>query len=348
MKKLNYLLLGLAGLTMASCSNDDLSAPVSEREGNYHVTVKLPADMATRAVGDHQFGAGYEATVLHYALYDIDGGGQLYVYDKTTSFPTDALETTVDFNLVSGKSYAIVFFAQSEMSENNGAYKFNGREKMFTVDYDAMATTYNQDYYDCFYQVYETGVIGNQGQNETITLYRPVAQVNWGTNDLGDPVVTNDGAYGSQANLLVSKVQTTAYEMFNFFGLNEAEEIVGNVEGTPSNVTFAPLYRPQNEVFPVEGYEYISMQYILVPRDQELINLTMTVSNAGWGGNLNPNENAITSETIEVVNAPVQANFRTNIFGTLLTDKYQYTVVKDPNWFTPDYDIDLDFGMEQP
>ena len=340
MKKLNYLLLGAAGLLMASCANDDLSAPGSEREGNYHVTVKLPADMATRADEKNPFGAGYEATVLHYALYDADNG-QLFVYEDVENFPSNALETTVDFNLVSGKSYYIVFFAQSQTSEDNQAYKFNAPEKYFTVNYDAMADTYNQDYYDCFYQVYETGVIGNNAQDETITLYRPVAQVNWGTNDLDDPTVTDQGAYGEDAKFLVSQVKTTAYDMFDFFGTNEAGEMVGNVYASSvDDVTLNYLPRPAaSEVFPVEDYDYVSMQYLLVPRDQELINLTMTVSNQGYGDNLNPNK--VTTDDIEVTNAPVQANYRTNIYGTLLTDKYQYTVVKDPNWFKPDYDINL-------
>lgn len=332
MKKLNYLLLGAAALAMASCSQEELTSPASD--GNLSVTVTLPdGALATRSFGD-----GFTANNLHYAVYDANNNYAL-VDDGFTNFPADQLETTVKFNLANGKSYYIAFFAQSAESQQNGAYTFNAADHMVYADYSKMNSNYNQDLYDCFFQVYTTGVIGVDSQDATITLYRPVCQVNWGTDDLDAKVVTDAGAYGTGAKYLVSQVTTKAYTNFDMLAMNDNDEVVGDVEGATSDVTLAYLPRPASgETFPVEDYEYVSMQYLLAPKASTLYDLTLTVSNQD-----NPDVATPTTQEVKVNSAPVQANYRTNIYGSLLTDELNYKVVKDPNWNEPDYDIILNW-----
>ena len=81
MKKLNYLLLGLAGLTMASCSQDDILEVVAD--GNYQVTINLPANATTRAIGDN----AYAASFLNYAIFDMN---DTFIEKGTANFPENS------------------------------------------------------------------------------------------------------------------------------------------------------------------------------------------------------------------------------------------------------------------
>lgn len=335
MKHLNYLLLGAAGLLMASCSqNDEAVAPKGET--NFQVTVNLPELAGTRAFGD-----GYTANNLHYAVYDADNNNA-YITEGTAQFPADELWTTVDFQLAYGKSYVIVFFAQSAQSETNKAYRFSGTDHYVYVDYTQMASDYNQDYYDCFFQAYETGMLTNESRSATITLYRPVAQVNWGVSDIDAQMVTDTGAYGADAKYLVSELRGQAYTIFDMLLTNDDDEVVGGPIGAAKDITLAYLPRPVGEDFPYEpdNYEYLSMQYLLVPAESSTLDLTLRISNQGTTANPN-NDAAPRYVDVVVNNTPVQANYRTNIFGSLLTGDLNFKIVKEPTFNEPDNDVQL-------
>ena len=331
MKKFNYLLLGAAGLLMASCSqNNDVEVP-QPQEGTYRITVNVPELAGTRSFGD-----GFTANNLHYAVYDADNNNR-FVSEGFTNFPTDQLWTTVDFQLAYGKNYVIVFFAQSAVSEANKAYSFNAEDHYVYVDYAKMAD-YNQDYYDCFFRAYETGMLTNETQDATITLYRPVAQVNWGVSDMQAEMVTHSGAYGENAQYLVSKVSTETYTIFDMLFTNDDDEVVGGPVGALKEISLPLMARPTGEAFPYEPtqYEYVSMSYLLVPAESSTLDLTLTVSNE-------PNPDAETrTMNVVVPNAPVQANYRTNIFGDLLTGDLNFKIVKDPI-FQGNYDVEVDY-----
>ena len=152
-----------------------------------------------------------------------------------------------------------------------------------------------------------------------MTLKRPVAQVNWGTSDLAEPVVVDPNAYGADAANLVSEVSTKAYTTFDMFS--------GDVTGESEEVTLPYLARPADEEnFPVQSdkYAYVSMQYLLVPAASSVIDITLKTANSTTA--VKP------LSTVAVTNVPVQANYRTNIYGALLTNPNYFTVTKDENW----------------
>ncbi|MBQ7942044.1 MAG: hypothetical protein IJ328_06530, partial [Muribaculaceae bacterium] len=70
-----------------------------------------------------------------------------------------------------------------------------------------------------------------------------------------------------------------------------------------------------------ENYKYLATAYVLVPGGdtQQLSDLTMEIKTG-------LNENI----TLNVPNAPVQRNYRTNVLGNLLTNQAEFTVVVDP------------------
>ena len=97
MKKIYYLLLGAAALTMASCSQDEIVNNGVD-DGLYHITVRLPDNVGTRA-----FGSGTTADNLYMAVYDADNDNALIYEDLTLTFG-GSLTTEVGLTLVKAKA----------------------------------------------------------------------------------------------------------------------------------------------------------------------------------------------------------------------------------------------------
>ncbi|MCM1503570.1 MAG: hypothetical protein NC127_00030 [Muribaculum sp.] len=314
MKKTLYFFAATAMLaTMASCSNEEIVNPVEGTDGNVVFSVALPS----QAYGSRAFADGKSADRLDYAVYDASSGN--LVSTGNTSF-NNSLQTTVSLSLANGKSYNIAFFASNNGSDG-GAYTFNADQKTVSVDYTKM-TTYNSSDYDAFYNVTNTGTITGP-LNQEVTLKRPLAQINWGTRDLAEAAVTAADMYGADAANLVTKV--TVKEVYTGFNLLD-----GKMVGDATDITFSSLARPDasQETFPVKPttYKYLSMNYVLVPSTQSLVEAELTPSNGTKD-----------FQSVKVTNLPVQANYRTNIYGALLTNPTDFTVTKDNEYETPDY-----------
>ena len=315
MKKYLYF-AGAALLGLASCSQEDIR-PV-ENEGNVHLTVSLPGNQfATRAFSD-----GYTALDLAYAVYDADTGN--FVSEGTATFPADKLSTTINLQLANGRAYNVAFFAYDK---SQSVYTIDWADKKtISVDYSKM-TDYNATDYDSFYKLEPIEKVTGPVE-KTITLTRPLAQINWGTNDLAHPGVTAVDAYDKNAAKLVSSV--TIKNVYNAFTVLD-----GKVAGDAVDVTFSNRARPDKtkETFPVEAdaadpaYEYLSMQYVLVDAGQNtLVEATLTPART--------EATAFTGTPVVVANLPVQRNFRTNIYGSLLTSPADFTIIKEPNYPT--------------
>lgn len=335
MKKLNYLILGLAGLTLASCSQDDDLFNNSKGDGNVNFTVRMPSTVGTRAMND-----GLTADDLYIAVYDASDNS-LVLTDQVKF--GNSLETNVSLNLALKKQYIISFFAQSPESATDQVYNFNADDKTLTVDYTKMNNAGNlADYYDCFIQKYETPVIGDQVIDETITLYRPISQINWATNDYGQSAVKK--AFGDNAQYLTATLTTKAYDTWDLLTNDVTGDLI-DVE-IPTNVETGftpPLNSETNapDVLPITGttgtYQYVAMMYLMSPRVEPTVyDLNLNVSNNGGG-----NTAEVIQHDLVVSAAPVQANFQTNIYGSLLTDNVNFNVIKEDKWYTPSFDIAL-------
>lgn len=337
MKKINYLLMGGAvALTMASCSQDELLKDRVD-DGRYHITVKLPMEVATRSLGD-----GLTADNLYMAVYDADNGNALIYDDLTLNFGGE-ISTEVALTLAKGKSYNIAFFALSPTAADDKVYNFDSTNGQITVKYENMKSDPNiQDAYDCFFKLHSIQNFSGTTQSQEVLLNRPVAQINWGTNDLDpltNPAITNN--FGDDGEYILSGLTTKAYNTYDFFtGAVAGQDTYGDVVttgGADNNglveVALPRFAAPIDESFPVDGYKYVAMQYLLAPQSEYLYNLTLNIGN---GGNTSA---AHIEDVVNVDNAPVQANYRTNIYGSLLSEDVIITVTKDKVWGDPDYDV---------
>ena len=279
-----------------SCENElDLGTNAGE---NAQVTFSVGTpEIATRAYSD-----GQTATVLQYAVYDAEGN------ELTDLTVTDAEihgSTTVNLQLTTGNTYSVIFWAAAE----NAPYTVDFGAKTMTVDYDEAVS--NDETRDAFYKYHTFTVKG--AQTETIELKRPFAQLNIGTADYAASTSAGYTPAYSYVKVPVSKV------------LNLVD---GSVD-TAADVEFALAAIPQGETFPVSGYDYLSMNYLLVPADKEVVDLTFGYSES----------NTTVEKTRTVGSVPVQRNYRTNIYGQLLTSDVDINVE-----IKPEYDDDDKYG----
>ena len=299
-KKINFALASMValGMTMTSCSSDE---PMMNEGGNVSFTVELPETIGSRAYSD-----GLTATNLHYYVYDEDNGSVYLQGTSGTATFTDR-KAEVNLNLVSGKSYSIVFWADAP---DNNIYSYNTSTKEVTVSYVNMAA---QDENRDAFCVYEGTFKVTGPINKTITLTRPLAQINVGTSDLAK-------AQASGINL--TKTGMKVKGVYNT--LNVA---TGEVSGD-ADVTYTQAALPTGETFPVGGYNYLAMNYVLVGAEKSTVDVTMTSDN-----DQNPE--------LTFAAVPVQRNYRTNIYGALLTDPANFNVIIDKEYEEPDYSYSL-------
>ena len=261
---------------------------------------KVTFSVNTPEIATRAYSDGMTATVLQYAVYD-ENGKELTALTKTDA--TINGSTTVELQLTTGNTYSVIFWAAAE----DAPYAVDFAEKTMTVNYDNAVS--NDEARDAFYKYHTFTVTG--AQTETIELKRPFAQLNIGTADY--TASTNAGYTPTQSSVTVP-VYTT---------LNLAS---GDVDGQVTK-TFALANIKKDETFPVAGNEYLAMNYLLVASDKEVVDVEFTYTNGA------------DAKTRTVGSVPVQRNYRTNIYGNLLTSQVDIKVEIVPEYEEPDYSI---------
>ena len=296
MKKL--LLVLAAAFAMVACQTD--LNEVNVAGGEVDVTFEVGAP-AARAYSD-----GTTATVLQYAVYE----GETELEDLTVTDGEIHGSTTVSFKLVTGNTYTVIFWAAAE----DAPYTVDFANKTMTVNYSNVLS--NNEELDAFYAKHTFTVTG--AQTETVYLKRPFAQVNIGTNDYA--AAKSAGYEPEYSYVKVSNI----YSTLNLW------------DGTASNegeVTYKYAHTPVGETFPVAGYEYLAMNYLLVRADKEVVDIEF-----GYG------ESSTAAEKTRIVGSvPVQRNYRTNIYGQLLTSDVDVNVVIVPEYNEPAHTADALF-----
>lgn len=281
----------------ASCENE------IEHSTNVGEAAQVTFCVGTPEIATRAFSDGQTATVLQYAVYDASGN------ELTDLTVTDAEihgSATVNLQLTTGDTYSVIFWAAAE----NAPYTVDLSAKTMTVDYTNAVS--NDENRDAFYKYHTFTVSG--AQTETIELKRPFAQLNIGTNDYTASKKAGYAPAYSYVKVPVSKV------------LNLVD---GTVDAAAA-VEFALAAIPSGETFPVSGYEYLSMNYLLVAADKEVVDVTF-----GYSEN-----NTSVEKTRTVGSVPVQRNHRTNIYGQLLTSDVDINVNIESDYDEPSYVAD--------
>ena len=279
-----------------SCSNDDFDSPQNGSEAVVSLTAQLPEGLQSRA-----FGNGTTANTLSYAVYMQNGEG----WTLTNTIKDNEainMSKTINLRLTNGKTYQIVFWADADES----IYTTNWNDRKIEANYDGVVSS--NEKLDAFFAVETITVNGASSNN--VELTRPFAQLNIGTNDLA--ASANAGCSVSQASVTVKTFNTLNFD--------------GNVLGEET-VTFGLANLPgTSETFPVDGYDYLAMNYVLMPASKEIRDVTIAYDNEG-----------VPARTF--ANVPLQRNYRTNIYGALLTSMNDFNVTINPDFEDPDYNI---------
>ena len=308
MKKINYLsmfaLTASAAMLLPSCSNDDID--IQTGDATVTLTATLPASLQTRAFGDGTTAKNLQMVVCEAGDSGIKGGN-LAVFDDgtktvyTTAFAGNSLTTNVPVKLVTGKTYAVICWSDAGAAS---PYTFNATDHSVDAKYEGFTTS--DENLDAFY-AYQTFTVEGDG-TQTIQLRRPFAQLNIGTDDLAAAKAAGFTAATAEVTVSVS---------------DHLDLVTGEVN-KPKPIAFAAKALPEGETFPTSAgtsYDYLAMNYVLTGADKSLVDVNLTVTGNG----------APISHTFNTV--PVQRNYRTNIYGSILTNAVNVQVE-----IVPDFD----------
>lgn len=299
MKKVLYLsAIALTSLIATSCASEEV-APV-DNDGMTTLTVKLPADMASRA-----FNSGTQAKNLYVAIYEADGSGKCLFSNfggttgvngmEVTNFNGTDLTTTIKVSLVKNKTYDIYCWAQSYTMDNASPYQWDENKKSISVTYPSKMTNYDEGR-DAFYgklTSFQSGVTANH----SIILKRPFAQINVGTNDLQ----AYKYASGNNAPVfgMTVKGAATSVNLDTDAVSGSADAVIATAAS--STTTFEAS---------VTGLSYLAMGYVLP--GESLMEVDLNVDGD--------------ADFATYTSVPSQMNYRTNIYGALLTNPEVFNV----------------------
>ncbi len=302
---LSTFTIAAAALLVTSCNDEMDNGLKTGDEGTVTFTAQLPSEMGTRAFAD-----GLTAKHLQYAVYEAGQSTPLKVFGDETTVVGEAemnnLKQTVSLKLTTGKTYDVIFWAADNSAKK--PYTFDPLTQTVKIKYTNVYS--NNDICDAFFKKETITVSGNQ--NVDVKLTRPFAQVNIGTDDF-------DAATIAGLNLTQTQVKATAGDILNL--------ATGKMEGTEATRTFKMKAIPTADdgAFPVAGYKYLLMAYIPISDTKETVDMTF-----GYNGK---------STFRSFTNVPLQRNYRTNIYGSLLTNTTDFNVVIEPAFATTNYNL---------
>jgi hypothetical protein len=310
MKKIfSLMVVALSVLAVVSCAKEDLG---KNDEATMTLSLRIPEAASTKAYGDGMFA---DKNVI-IGVFDENG---VEKFRKNIVWAKDVFEQEVQIRFMMGKTYQMVLWAQYGNAYGDPVTM---PLTQITLDYSAS----NRENLDAFY-AYVPKFTVKQDFQKTITLTRPFAQLNFATTigDMDESVADTDlTGLGNTATITISNVANT---LDLFTGLTSYVKD-GHAETVPQTVVIPATAFPAKvdgkyPTITVEEvtYEVIAMNYVLVA-DANAQDGKTTVDLKLEVGDL----------VIDVPNAYMKRNWRTNVVGELLTAEGSFKVTIDPEF----------------
>ena len=322
MKKILLFASALAGLFLAaSCQQENLEPVETGTTVTY--TVQIPGTISTKAIG----ATVTAVTELIYEVYriDADTAEETRLYQKTTSLTNGS--ATVELELVNNQDFRVLFWAQVP---ENGVYTTTSLKEVKL----ATALNANAENYAAF-AGQDKITYGDNLAGRTITLERPVAQLNIATS--AESLVIGEGGI-DQTTVTFKETAVTVEGLSTVY--NVADQSVSATTTTfvydatlpydNDDTTADKLSEKTISVNNVD-YHYVSMNYVgFAQPSGDNVKVTYTIET-----------NEVGTITNTISNVPVKANHRTNIIGNLITSTSDYTVTLTATWPTDEENVEV-------
>ena len=300
MKKFILPILAVLGL-LCGCQKSASSS------GEVDVTLNVTPSVASKATLD---GDGAAANVNRYILEIYTDNGATFYNRLSQGVTAGTTSAQFTFKLVVGQTYTFLVWADCANADGSDLYyktDVNLKEVAMIGPYVG-----NNDERDAFCASETIPV--NAAITKTITLKRPFAQLN---------IVTTDIDEIRQDYLLPQQFTLT------FRAKNAYNVLTGECTGSDTDITYkaAPYYQTyrnaelESDRLTAKKWT-LSMDYIFAPAAEAQI--------AGVKMDLKANGNALPQHVF--TNVPFRRNWRTNVYGNLLTGDVTYSIVIDPDW----------------
>ena len=305
-KQLSKLAIFALLLSTASCADEQFAGDVTGGETTVTFNAQLPAGLQTRVAGD-----GLTATTLSYAVYEEGKTTPVITSEDEVTF--ENRQASVSLRLAKGKTYDFIFWADAYgKGDAKNPYTVDFNTQTLTVNYDNALS--NDESRDAFFGKATVTVKGAVSQN--IILKRPFAQLNIGTNDMAEAKTSGLNTEALQSSVKVSGI----FRSMNLMS--------GEVFNSVEDVTFGLNAIPE-ETFTADGrtFNYLALNYLLVSGEKGLVNCKFSYTDGA----------TTDTKTMTIDNVPVQRNYRTNIFGSLLTGSVDFDITIDPDFNPSDH-----------
>lgn len=243
----------------------------------------------------------------------LNDGNYTPVPDLNQTVEVKNKKAKVTFNLVKGQKYSFAFWAQAKGT----GYYDTGDLRAVKMNVDAVKA--NEPKMDAYFaqkkfQAFSTAT--TKEKDTKITLYRAVAQVNFGA-------IKSDRI--DKLGIVKSKIKLT--EVPTVFDV-----VRGNMDdaySVPAAIEFKENALVKEKLLAADKeYDYVATCYVFAHKDQKLTDATATF----WVDIRDSKGNFTTTRTVSAPNAPYKRNMRTNILGDLLTVNQDFNIVVDPDF----------------
>lgn len=279
-----------------ACAKEPVTGDGQTVEATFDVDVP-GVEVSTKGLSD---AASVNELICQVFLND---GNYTPVPDLNQTVTVTDKHAKVTFNLVKGQKYSFAFWAQAK-----GTGYYDTRD-LRAVKMNVDAVKANEPKMDAYFAQKNFQAFSTATEKDTkITLYRAVAQVNFGT-------INSDRI--DKLGIVKSKIKLT--EVPTVFDV-----VRGNMDdaySVPAAIEFKENALVEEKLLAADKeYDYVATCYVFAHKDQKLTDATATF----WVGS--------TSRTVSAPNAPYKRNMRTNILGDLLTINQDFNIVVDPDF----------------
>lgn len=287
-----------------ACAKEPVTGDGQTVEATFDVDVP-GVEVSTKGLSD---AASVNELICQVFLND---GNYTPVPDLNQTVTVTDKHAKVTFNLVKGQKYSFAFWAQAK-----GTGYYDTRD-LRAVKMNVDAVKANEPKMDAYFAQKNFQAFSTATEKDTkITLYRAVAQVNFGT-------INSDRI--DKLGIVKSKIKLT--EVPTVFDV-----VRGNMDdaySVPAAIEFKEHALVEEKLLAADKeYDYVATCYVFAHKDQKLTDATATF----WVDIRDSKGNFTTTRTVSAPNAPYKRNMRTNILGDLLTVNQDFNIVVDPDF----------------